>query len=685
MNVASPCMKSAISYRPYFLLRSQPWTSAAAVPHKPTRSPVYRTDHADRCEQILDECKSRRASEQAHSQIIVAHLAGVVSIAIKLVRAYSRAGAIAYARKVFDEVPERNVVLCNVLIRGYCNIHRYEDAVSVYMEMQNCGVSPDKYTFPCVFKASSGLGSLRLGLQFHVVLIKYGLDSNIFVDNALIAVYAKCNDLIGARQMFDEMPRRDVVSWNSMIAGYAQNGCSEEALKLCKEMGLRNVKPDAGTMASVLPALTHAKPEGIQLVREMFDRMAYKRLISWNAMIAIYVNNGMASDALELLSKMEEEGVLPDAVTLATVLPACGDLSALEKGKRIHEYILQNGIGPNLFLDNALVDMYAKCGSLSSAREVFDGMTGRDVVSWTAMVSAYGTHGQGQDAIDVFSEMLHSGTKPDQIAFVSVLSACSHAGLLNEGRCYFDCMTREYQITPLIEHYVCIVDLLGRAGKLDEAYDFIKRMPIEPNERVWGALLGACRVYSNISLGVVAADHLFRLVPEQAGYYVLLSNMYASAGRWQDVLAMRRLMKGRGIKKLPGFSSVELDNKVHSFFVGDTSHPQTTKIYAKLEELMGLMKEAGYVAEIDFALHDIEEEEKENHLSVHSEKLAIAFLLINTEPGTPIRVTKNLRVCGDCHHAAKFISKLTNRKIVLRDTNRFHHFEDGTCSCHDYW
>ncbi|XP_031492323.1 putative pentatricopeptide repeat-containing protein At3g49142 [Nymphaea colorata] len=676
-------MKSAINHRAYFLLRS---FSATVVPQKlSTRSPVYRTDHAERCDQILDECSSRRAIEQTHSQIIVGHLAGDVSIAIKLVRAYARAGVIAYAHKVFDEVPEGNTVLCNVLIRGYCNNHLYADAVSVYLEMQNRGVSPDKYTFPCVFKASSGLGSLRLGLQLHVVLIKYGLDSNIFVGNALVAVYAKCNDLISARQMFVEMPRRDVVSWNSIIAGYAQNGCFDEALKLCKEMGMQKVKPDAGTMASILPALTHAKSDGIQLVREMFDRMTCKGLISWNAMIAVYVNNGMASDALELFSKMEDEGALPDAVTLATVLPACGDLSALEQGKHIHEYVLRNKIGPNLFLDNALVDMYAKCGSLSAAREVFDGMTGRDVVSWTAMISAYGTHGRGRDALDVFSEMLHSGIKPDQIAFVSVLSACSHAGLLNEGRYYFDCMTREYQITPLIEHYVCMVDLLGRAGKLDEAYDFIKQMPTGPNERVWGALLGACRVYSNITLGVVAADHLFRLVPEQAGYYVLLSNMYASAGRWQDVLAVRSLMKGRGIKKLPGFSSVELDDKVHSFFVGDTSHPQTLKIYAKLEELMGLMKEAGYVAEIDFALHDIEEEEKENHLSVHSEKLAIAFLLINTEPGSPIRVTKNLRVCGDCHRAAKFISKITDRKIILRDTNRFHHFEDGTCSCHDYW
>lgn len=230
-----------------------------------------------------------------------------------------------------------------------------------------------------------------------------------------------------------------------------------------------------------------------------------------------------------------------------------------------------------------------------------------------------------------------------------------------------------------------MVDLLGRAGQVDEAYSFIQKMPMEPNERIWGALLSACHVYSNMDIGLRAADHLFQLVPEHAGYYVLLSNIYAKAGRWEDVTTVRSIMKGKGIKKMPGVSNVELNRQVHSFLSGDQSHPQAKKIYEELDVIVGKLKEVGYVPQTVSALHDVEEEDKEKHLSVHSEKLAIVFVMINTEPGTPIRVTKNLRVCGDCHIAIKLISKIIRRDIIVRDMNRFHHFQNGICSCDDYW
>ncbi|KAF6172968.1 hypothetical protein GIB67_006344 [Kingdonia uniflora] len=399
----------------------------------------------------------------------------------------------------------------------------------------------------------------------------------------------------------------------------------------------------------------------------------------------MYVNNSMAAEALELYSMMEAAGVEPDAVTIASVLPACGDSSALVRGKQIHEFVTKKRFFPNLFLENALVDMYAKCGCLQIAREVFDAMRGRDVVSWTSIISGYGMNGQGRDAVALFSKMQDSGLYPDQIAFVSVLSACSHSGLLDEGRYYFKLMIDEYKIVPRIEHFACMVDILGRAGHVDEAYSFIKKMSMEPNERVWGALLSSCRVYSNMPIGLVAADHLFQLVPEHAGYYVLLSNIYAKAGRWDDVTAVRSIMKGKQIAKLPGCSNVELGDQVHTFHVGDQSHPMSEVIYTQLDVLVGKMKEIGYIPETDSALHDVEEEEKECHLAVHSEKLAIVFAIINTAPGTTIRITKNLRVCGDCHVAAKLISKITNREIIVRDTNRFHHFRSGLCSCRDYW
>ncbi|KAL5996750.1 putative pentatricopeptide repeat-containing protein [Asimina triloba] len=626
---------------------------------------------------ILDEYPNTKALKKLHSHILTRHLGSDSSLGIKLMRAYAACGDPASAGHVFGEIPERNVVLFNVMIRSYVNNRLYRDGLQVYSSMVRCGIKPDHYTFPCVLKACSSLENLWAGLQIHVAVVRVGLDTNLFVGNGLVAMYGKCNWLTDAQQVFSRMPRRDVVSWNALVAGYAQNGMFDEALDLCKKMDLGKVKPDAGTMASILPALTSTGTANIVFMRKIFDNMAHKGLVSWNAMIAIYVNNSMAAEAMQLFLQMEAEKVDPDAVTLASILPACGDLSALAHGRCIHEYISRKRMGSNLFLENALVDMYAKCGCLHAAREVFDGMQEKDVVSWTAMISAYGMHGCGQDALSLFFNMRESGPKPDHIAFVSALSACSHAGLLKAGHFLFELMTGEYQMVPWIEHYACMVDLLGRGGQIEDAFDFIKKMPIEPNERVWGALLGACRVYSKMDIGLVAADHLFKLVPEQSAYYVLLSNIYAKAGRWDDVTSVRRIMKSKGIKKSPGCSNVELGNQVHTFLVGDRSHPQSKEIYAKLDSLVGKMKEVGYVPDTESALHDVEEEDKEGHLVVHSEKLAIAFVLINTEPGTSIRITKNLRVCGDCHHAAKLISMITERDIVLRDTNRFHHFENG--------
>ncbi|XP_042504454.1 putative pentatricopeptide repeat-containing protein At3g49142 [Macadamia integrifolia] len=635
---------------------------------------------------ILDRYPDIPELKKLHSKIFVnGHLCSNPSLGIKLMRAYAARGKPIITRQIFDEIRDKNVVFFNVMIRSYVNNNLHQDSLLVYMSMLVHGVLPDNYTIPCVLKACSGSENLRVGWQIHASVVKLGLDSNLFVGNGLVFLYGKCNYLVDARRILDRMHNRDVVSWNSMVAGYAQNGRFDEALEVCKEMELQGLKPDAGTMASLSPAVTHTSTANVSFVEEMFNQMPKKGLVSWNVMIAIYVNNSMPAKAVELFRQMEANDVEPDAVTIASVLPACGDLSALMQGRKIHEYVVTKRLCPNMFLENALVDMYANCGCLQDARQVFDGMQRRDVVSWTSMISAYGMNGQGQHAVALFSKMQDSGLSPDQIAFVSVLSACSHSGLLDEGRFYFKLMTEKYMMVPRIEHYACMVDLLGRAGQVDEAYGFIKQMPTEPNERVWGALLSACRVYSNTNLGLVAADHLFQLVPEQAGYYVLLSNIYAKAGRWNDVATVRSLMKNKGIKKLPGCSNVELDDRVHTFLVGDHSHPQSKEIYAELDVLLGKMKELGYVPETVSALHDVEEEDKEGHLVVHSEKLAIVFAIINTKPGTPIRITKNLRVCADCHIAAKLISKISECDIIVRDTNRFHHFESGICSCGDYW
>lgn len=635
---------------------------------------------------LLDQYPDRITLRKLYASFIVnENFCGDASLGIKFMRAYAACGEPRMARCIFDQIHDKNVIFCNVMIRSYVNNRLYHDALVLFKTMSAIGFDPDNYTYPCVLKACSGSDNLGVGLQIHVAVVKVGLDGNLFIGNGLIAMYGKCGCLVEARHIFDEMPCRDVVSCNSMVAGYAQNGRFDDAIDVCRKMKTLGIKPDAGTMASLCPAVTNSSYENVSYVKEMFMKLDRSSLVSWNVMIAVYVNNLMPGEAVDLFLQMEKSGIKPDAVTIASILPACGDLSALLLGKRIHEYIERKRLMPNLLLENALIDMYAKCGSLQDARTVFDAMTFQDVVSWTSMISAYGRSGQGHDAVALFVKMRDSGVVPDSIAFVSVLAACSHAGLLEEGQYYFKLMTEEYGIDPRIEHCACYVDLLGRAGRMDEAYSFVNQMPLEPNERVWGALLSACRVYSNMSVGLLAADRLFQLAPEESGYYVLLSNIYAKAGKWQDVAAVRSVMKGRGIKKIPGVSNVELKDQVHTFLAGDRSHPQSKEIYEELDILVGKMKELGYVPETDSALHDVEEEEKECHLAVHSEKLAIVFAFLNTERGAVIRITKNLRVCSDCHIAAKLISKIAEREIVVRDTNRFHHFKDGVCSCGDYW
>lgn len=635
---------------------------------------------------MLDKNPDIKTLKKLHSRIVSdINLNSVTSLTIKLMRAYAARGRPETARRLFDKIPERNTVICNVMIRSYVNNNCYKDAIFMYKSILSSGVAPDHYTLPCILKACSALNDLRFGMQIHCPAVKKGLDLTLFTGNGLVAMYGKCGGLVNARQVLSEMLRRDIVSWNSMVASYAQNGRFDDALEVCKEMESLGMKPDSGTMASLSPAVTNTSAENIMFVRNIFMDMAKEELVAWNVMIAVYANNLMPSEAVGLYSRMQAHRVEPDAITITSVLPACGDLSAVSLGKRIHEYVDMKGLLPNLSVENALIDMYAKCGCLPEARKVFDKMHIKDIVSWTSLMSAYGRNGKGYQAIELFTKMQDLGFVPDSIAFVSILSACSHAGLLSEGRYYYRLMTDGYKIIPRLEHSTCIVDLLGRAGLVDEAYDHIKKMPMEPNDRAWGALLSACHIYNNMDIGVVAADHLFKLAPQQSGYFVMLSNIYAKAGRWKDVTLIRSVMKGRGIKKIPGISNVELQDKVHTFLAGDRSHPDSLKIYEELDILVGKMKEAGYVPKTDTAMHDVEEEDKENHLVVHSEKLAIVFAIMNSKPGMPIRVTKNLRVCEDCHFAIKFISQISEREIIVRDTNRFHHFENGVCSCGDYW
>ncbi|KAF9593770.1 hypothetical protein IFM89_025395 [Coptis chinensis] len=421
-------------------------------------------------------------------------------------------------------------------------------------------------------------------------------------------------------------------------------------------------------------------------LHRFFYGMLIRDVVSWNTMIAFYVQVGDFKGAVEMFRKMQDNGETPNRVTLVSVLSAVACLGALAQGRWIHGYIDRNGIELDENLGSALINMYAKCGCLEGAVQAFDETRKKSVDTWNAMISGLAANGQSLEAVDYFSRMESASIRPNAITFSGVLNACSHGGLVEDGSRYFKKMTDAYGFKPDIAHYGCMVDLFGRAGLFDEAEEIISSMPMKPDAAMWKALLGGCRIHRNLELGEKAGKELIDLAPDDHASYVLLSNIYAMANNWSGVHEVRTAMWDRGIKKPPGCSSIELDGVVHEFVVGDAAHSQKKDIYIMLDEMAKKLKVAGYKPKTQEVLLDIDEEEvKQSSLGHHSEKLAVAFGFISTSPRTTIRVLKNLRVCTDCHSVMKLLSKSYNRDIIIRDSNRYHHFRDGSCSCMDYW
>ncbi|KAG8637477.1 pentatricopeptide repeat-containing protein At4g21065 [Manihot esculenta] len=529
----------------------------------------------------------------------------------------SLSAPMTYAHSIFAQIQNPNVFTWNTMIRGYAESENPEPAIELYNRMHVNATEPDTHTYPFLLKAVSKVVNVRVGEGIHSIVVRNGFESLVFVQNSLVHMYAACGHYENAYKLFELMPERDIIAWNTVINGFALNGKPIEALTLYKEMGL--------------------------------------------------------------------EGVEPDGFTVVSLLSACAELDALALGRRVHTYIVKVGLNENMHVNNALLDLYAKCGNIMEAQKVFGEMEERNVVSWTSLIVGLAVNGFGTEALEHFGEMEKQQFVPSEITYVGVLYACSHCGMVNEGFNYFKRMKEKYGIVPRMEHYGCMVDLLGRAGLVKEAYEYIQNMPLQPNAVVWRTLLGACTIHGHLALGEVARVQLLQLEPKHCGDYVLISNLYASEQRWSDVHNVRKTMLTQGVRKAPGHSLVELGNCVHEFVMGDRTHPQSEAIYAMLVEISKKLKLEGYVPHTSNVLADIEEEEKANALFYHSEKIAIAFMLINTPSGTPIRVVKNLRVCADCHLAIKLISKVFNREIVVRDRSRFHHFRDGACSCKDYW
>ncbi|KAH6824366.1 Pentatricopeptide repeat superfamily protein [Perilla frutescens var. hirtella] len=419
---------------------------------------------------------------------------------------------------------------------------------------------------------------------------------------------------------------------------------------------------------------------------KVFDEMSERDVVAWNVLITCYTRNGRTRDALALFDKMTNSDTCrPDDVTCLLALQACGSLNSLEWGEKVHNYILEQGLINARNVCNSLIAMYSRCGCVEKAFEVFKQLVDRDVISWTSMISGLASNGYGRDAIEAFKQMQREGISPGDQTFTGLLSACSHSGLVDEGRMFFQAMSRDFGITPNVHHYGCMVDLLGRAGLLHEAYEFIRSMRIKPDAAMWRTLLGGCRIHGNVVLGERVVEHLVELKAQEAGDYILLLNIYSLSGNSEKVMEVRKMMKDKGIQTTPASSTIELKGKVHEFLANDVSHPMKKEVYEMLAEINQQLRIAGYVAEITAELPNTLPKGKAYALSYHSEKLAIAFGILSTPPGTTIRVAKDLRICADCHNFSKILSAVYNRKLVIRDRSRFHHFQDGRCSCNDYW
>lgn len=532
------------------------------------------------------------------------------------------------------------------------------NAQSLFVEMWREGVKVDDVALVCVLNACARLGDNLFGWQGHGCALKMGWGSSVKTCNAVMDMYVKCRMLGEARQVFEEMEGWNVVSWTVILDGAV-------------------------------------KCEGVGSGRLVFDRMPDRNEVAWTLMIAGYVESGFIREGFLLLREMVFScGLELNYVTICSFLSACAQSGDVIMGKWIHVYALKTLLKKmDIMVGTALVDMYAKCGRVETAFKVFKWMPQRNVVAWNAMLSGLAMHGQGKVVLEIFPDMVKEA-KPDDLTFMCVLSACSHSGLVEEGCQYFRDIESVYGIMPTIEHYACMVDLLGRAGHVEEAENIIKKMPMPPNEVVVGSLLGSCSVHGKLQLGERVLQRLLQIDPQNTEYHILLSNMYSLAGKRDKAHFLRQILKDRGIRKVPGMSSIHVDGQVHQFCAGDKSHPRTTQIYTMLIEMITRLRLAGYApntASQVFSGCDNREgnmdvlEEIEQALFSHSEKLAVCFGLISTRPGSPLYIFKNLRICQDCHSAMKIVSDLYQREIVVRDRNRFHCFKNGFCSCSDYW
>ncbi|KAF8412700.1 hypothetical protein HHK36_000668 [Tetracentron sinense] len=486
--------------------------------------------------------------EEIHANVVKTGFGSSQFILSALIGLYVVCGFADRGRKLFDEMSQPSLVLWTVMMRAYVCVNCPKEALLLFQKMRVAEMMPDSVALATAVSACSQLGDLGIAKMMHGFICKSGIEIDAFVSSGLLSMFGDSGNLNLAYQLFCEMPMKNIVVWNTMI-----HQCVEH--------------------------------DSLELMQHLFNIMPDRDVVSWNTIIGGLSQAGRCKEAVALFHEMELSDVKPNGLTLLSVLSACASLGALDTGTWIHAYAEKNNLNSKGSLDSSLIDMYSKCGSIDKSVQVFQKVPIRDLFSWTSLICGLAMHGHGKQALHYFSRMQAVGVQPDDVTMVGVLHACAHAGLLNEGWQYFRTMEKVYNLSPKVEHYGCMIDLLGRMGHLEEAYDLIMELPVDPNEVIWGALLSACRVHRNVELGEIAAKRLLELDPSDPWARVMLSNMYAEACRWDGVMRLRKEMKERGVRKTPGCSSIEVTGRVHEFLVGDKSHPQQSEIHSMLERL----------------------------------------------------------------------------------------------------
>ncbi|KAK3143297.1 hypothetical protein QOZ80_4AG0298630 [Eleusine coracana subsp. coracana] len=688
------------------------------------------------------KCSGLRGGVQLHGTVMKLGFGSDTMLSNNLIDMYAKCGKLEMAGEVFDGMPERNVVSWTALMVGFLQHGKDRECLRLLGEMwASSEAAPNEYTLSASLKACCVVGDTSAGVGIHGVCVRTGYDEHHVVANSLVLLYSKGGRIGDARRVFDgALSSRNLVTWNAMISGYAHAGHGRDALLVFREMQQRRRRheeeqPDEFTFASLLKACSglgaarqgaqvhaamtargfsfsaassnnailagalvdlYVKCRRLPVAMQVFDRLERRNAVQWTTVVVGHAQEGQLKEAMALFRRFWSSGVRADAHVLSSVVGVLADFALIEQGKQVHCYAVKQQNPLDVSVANSLVDMYLKCGLPEEAQRLFGEMPSpvKNVVSWTTMINGLGKHGLGHEAIDMFEEMRAQGVEPDEVAYLALLSACSHAGLVQECRLYFSRIREERRrrVRPKAEHYACMVDLLGRAGELREARDLILTMPMEPTVGIWQTLLSACRVHKDVAVGREAGEVLLAMDGDNPVNYVMVSNMLAEAGEWRQCHEVRDAMRKKGLKKQGGCSWVELDKEVHFFYGGgDHTHPQAADIRRVLADVETRMREQlGYSADAKFALHDVDDESRVESLRMHSERLAVGLCLLrntrNRQVGVEmIRVYKNLRVCGDCHEFFKGLSAVIRTTLVVRDANRFHRFEHGACSCRDYW